>query len=117
VRAQRMFQVNLAAMLTIAAVAWPAAAQAKTDLRSPDARDAGRAAQVRVVQDLRSPDARDAAAGPSVAGAVLAAHTAPSVSDGFEWGDAGIGAGGMLILLTLASGTVLLALRTRRRTA
>src|SRR4051794_18472998 len=38
----------------------PAASAANTDLRSPDARDAGTAVVVNTGQDLRSPDARDA---------------------------------------------------------
>jgi hypothetical protein len=118
-------------VLLIAAALSPAGAYAKydapptgteagvsggQDLRSPDAREAAGTAALPGPQDLRSPDARDAAAGASLASAVAATHAAPSVSDGFEWGDAGIGAGVMLILLTLASGTVLVAVRTRRRT-
>jgi hypothetical protein len=104
-----------------AAVVHPVASQ---DLRSPDARDAGRASEAAAVQDLRSPDARDAAAGlssahaagvsPSVgAPTVISTHSA---SDGFEWGDAGVGAAFTLALLSLASVTVLLVGRTRRRT-
>lgn len=128
---------KLSAILVVAAAAWPVGANATTepvpmgpsptsvsqaaappatlDLRSPDARDAGRVAGLTAVQDLRSPDTRDAAAGLSVA--APASHAAPSVSDGFEWGDAGIGAAVMLALLSLAAGTVLLTVRTRRRTA
>jgi hypothetical protein len=50
--------VTLAAVLATAVV--PAASAASTDLRSPDARDAGSAVVVSTGQDLRSPDARDA---------------------------------------------------------
>jgi hypothetical protein len=46
------------AALAVLAIAVPAA-QAQQDLRSPDARDAGRTV-VAPAQDLRSPDARDA---------------------------------------------------------
>jgi hypothetical protein len=46
------------AALAVLTIAVPAA-QAQQDLRSPDARDAGRAV-VTPQQDLRSPDARDA---------------------------------------------------------
>src|SRR4051794_18584436 len=126
---------KLSAILIVAAAAWPVGANATTepvpmgpsptsvsqagappatlDLRSPDARDAGRVAGATPVQDLRSPDTREAAAGLSVA--APASHAAPSVSDGFEWGEAG--AAVMLALLGLAAGTVLLTVRTRRRTA
>lgn len=90
------------------ALAAPGAAAAQQDLRSPDARDAGGAAVV--VQDLRSPDARDAAtpivpaepAGPPVVG-----------TDGFGWGDAGIGAAGMLGLVLGMSGLTVLVVRRR----
>lgn len=135
-RARRTFIVKLSAVLVVAAAVSPAGAYAKydqrsdgyavQDLRSPDARDAGHAAQVRVVQDLRSPDTRDAAdhlslargqsSGAAASSGGPAPHAAPSVSDGFEWGDAGIGAAGTLALLSLAGGSVLVAIRTRRRT-
>jgi hypothetical protein len=136
VRARRSLP-KLSAILVVAAAAWPIAANATVetvpmgpsptsasqagappaalDLRSPDARDAGRVAAATSVQDLRSPDTRDAAAGLSVA--TPASHAAPSVSDGFEWGDAGIGAAVMLALLSLAAGTVLLTVRGRRHPA
>ncbi len=58
-------------------------------------------------QDLRSSDARSA---------VSPSRSAPSASDGFEWGDAEIGASVVLALVALASGTVLLAGRSRHRT-
>ena len=68
------------------------------------ARRAARAA----IQDLRSPDARDAADGrgtfsaPEVAVVKVTEPSPPS--GGLDWGDAGIGAGGMLALTLLASG-------------
>jgi hypothetical protein len=106
------------------------AVSAPQDLRSPDARDAAREAvvapkavpevAVRMQHDLRSPDARDAARVTAVAPAesarVSPGPTAPSVSDGFEWGDAGIGAAVMLALVGMASGTLLLFGRNRQRT-
>ena len=126
---------KLSAILVVAAAAWPVGANADvqtipmgpapasvsqagaptaaTDLRSPDARDAGRVAKAALVQDLRSPDTRDAAAGLNVGAPV--SHAAPSVSDGFDWGEAGAAA--MLALLGIAAGTALLTVRTRRRTA
>jgi hypothetical protein len=83
------------------------------DLRSPDARPAPAA-----IQDLRSPDARDAADGrgtfsaPEVAVVKVTEPSPPS--SGLDWGDAGIGAGGMLALTLLASGATLAITRRRQ---
>jgi hypothetical protein len=98
------------------------------DLRSPDARDAARETQgdsgyrtsyqptAPRSQDLRSPDARDAARD-----LPPAQIPAPTVevrelpSSGFDWGDAGIGAAGMLGLFSIAAGSALLVTARRRR--
>jgi hypothetical protein len=99
-------------------------AVASQDLRSPDAQDAGRASELAAVQDLRSPDTRDVAAAslartesidvsPSQTAPSVA--TTPSVSDAFDWGDAGLGAAGMLALVALAGGIALLVVRGRQR--
>jgi hypothetical protein len=103
----------ISSALVIAALAAPAAsAAARQDLRSPDARDAARAATV--VQDLRSPDARDAAR-PRVtpsqmreADSTGSRPAAPSVSESnrFPW----LGAGVMLAVIGLGAAT----LRRRR---
>jgi hypothetical protein len=90
------------------------------DLRSPDARDAAReAAPVSgPSQDLRSPDARDAARDLTrvvVSPPVVEVREAPS--GGFDWGDAGIGAAGMLGLFSIAAGSALLVTNRRRRGA
>ena len=132
-------RLALTTALVIAAAAWPAGAYAVTDqdvpvaptaapqvaasapqdLRSPDARDAGQAREASAPQDLRSPDTRDANRGAAVAAAesVRAApsRSGPSVSDGFEWGDAGIGAAVTLALVSVAGGTMLLVGRRRHR--
>jgi hypothetical protein len=93
------------------------------DFRTPDARDAAKHRGLYELdrapqpgpQDLRSPDARDAARNlPPVQ------IPAPTVevrepSGGFDWGDAGIGAAGMLALLSLAAGSALLVSTRRRR--
>ena len=63
-------------------------------------------------QDLRSPDAREAAATPLVHSVALT----PSVSDAFDWSDAGLGAAAMLALVALTGGTALLVSRGRHRT-
>lgn len=135
-----MIELRLTAALAIAAAAWPAGANAVTDqavpvapkavpkvavsapqdLRSPDARDAGLAPAASPAQDLRSPDTRDADRGAAVAPAesarVASGRSGPSVSDGFEWGDAGIGAGVTLALVSVTGGTLLLVGRRRHRT-
>ena len=114
------------------------AGQSYSDLRSPDARDAAlQAAQPQVAQDLRSPDARDAAVQaaetPQVAqdlrspdardvGRVSTPVQQPVVeirevpSNGFDWGDAGLGAAGIFAMFSIAAGlTLLLGSRRRRR--
>jgi hypothetical protein len=89
-------------------------ASAQQDFRSPDARDASPVSHPPVVAvDVRSPDARDAAANPG-----LRSYRTPVVvetrsSSGFDWGDAGIGAGGMLGLVAIAAGGTFVV--TRRR--
>jgi hypothetical protein len=96
-------------------------AAAQPDLRSPDARDAARAAQERQTQprqDLRSPDASDAANGrgtfsaPDVTVVKLTEPSPPSA--GLDWGDAGIGAGGMLGVILLALGSTLAVTHRRQ---
>jgi hypothetical protein len=106
-----MSRSKLLTMLMIGAAAWPAGAQAIPDpgieIQAP-------------AQDLRSPDARDAAGVPADPPAqsqteVRPSTTEPTGSDGFEWGDAGIGAAVILGLGILAGGTVLLTTRGRPR--
>jgi hypothetical protein len=65
--------------------------------------------------DLSTPDAKAAAADP----AALAYMTPPTwikagSGDGLDWGDAGIGVGGVLAVVALAGGGLVLA--SRRRT-
>jgi hypothetical protein len=90
--------------------------QVAQDLRSPDARDAAvQAAETpQVAQDLRSPDARDAGpASPPVQQPVVEIREVPS--NGFDWGDAGIGAAGILAMFSIAAGFTLLVGSRRRR--
>jgi hypothetical protein len=72
-------------------------------------------------QDLRSADARDAAAGrgtfsaPDVEVVTLPKSSVqPGASDGLDWTDAGIGAGGALTMVLLAAGGAI-AVGHRRR--
>jgi len=91
------------------------------DLRSPDAQDAaghvGLYAQdeprAHVYQDLRSPDARDAARDLPPAPVTTVAIAEPT--SGFDWGDAGVGAVGMLALVSIAAGAMLMTGTRRRR--
>jgi hypothetical protein len=72
-----------------------------TDLRSPDARNGATWAQMSRVQAPSAPQ-------------VVSAGTSSS-SSGFQWDDAGIGAAGMLVLMSLGASAVLLPGRHRRR--
>jgi hypothetical protein len=64
--------------------------------------------------DLRSPDAKSAAADPRSQSYATPTVIKGGSDGGFDWGDAGIGAGGMLAVVALAGGGLLLV--TRRRT-
>ena len=81
----------------------------KTDLRSPDAVDAGAAATAKSMTDLRTPDAVDHGLGRGTFSApdVTVVKVTEPVSTGFDWGDAGIGAGGLLGLALIALGGML----------
>ena len=86
------------------------------DLRSPDLRTpVTPAAPVKV--DLRSPDAVDGAAGSRrdvVVDPGIVKVSVPVVEDGFQWGDAGIGAGIIFALLVLPAGGYALMVSHRR---
>jgi hypothetical protein len=128
--------LKLTTALVIAAGLVPAGAQAAQDLPSPDTRDA--AAMVESRQDLRSPDTRDAAAlvesrqdlrspdtrdaaerngfAPGRSVVVSVSRSVPAAADGFEWGDAGIGAVVTLGLMGAAGGALLAVGRRRAAT-
>jgi hypothetical protein len=88
------------------------------DLRSPDTRDAAAkavAAQASPAVDLRSPDTRDAANGIEMPKVVLVStDSGESSSSGFEWGDAGLGAGALVLVSLLSAGAVAGVRRHRR---
>jgi len=88
--------------------------QVAQDLRSPDARDAAHAAKVEIAQDLRSPDARDAGL-PEAPTPDTVVEIREVPGNGFDWGDAGIGAAGILALLSIAGGVTLMVSTRRRR--
>jgi hypothetical protein len=90
----------------------PGTAAQIQDLRAPDRYDAGKPAEA---QDLRAPDRQDPAPlrqAPAVSAPIQV--SAPSAGSGFEWGDAGIGAAGMLGFVGIVAGVGLLAFRHRR---
>jgi hypothetical protein len=94
------------------------------DLRSPDARDAAAHRGLYETdegshvlnRDYGSPDAVDAARDlppVQIPAPVVEVRNLPS--GGFDWGDAGIGAAGMLALFSIAAGSALLLTGRRRR--
>jgi len=64
--------------------------------------------------DLRSPDAKAAAADPRALSYATPTVIRVGSGGGFDWGDAGIGAGGALAVVALVGGGLVLV--TRRRT-
>jgi len=89
-----------------------AVASGGQDLRSPDARDAASGP----VQDLRTPDTRDLATRGAIQQRSIPAPRIVEISPGgFDWGDAGVGAGGALGLVLIVTGTG--AALARRRAA
>jgi hypothetical protein len=117
----RRNQIITTAALVVACAVPATAAGEYQDLRSADAQDAARAAARNVhapTQDLRSPDARDAArdrAPVQAPAPTVVVHELPQST--FDWGDAAIGAAGILALLGIAAGSTLLAINRRRLAA
>jgi hypothetical protein len=107
-----------AVAVTLAATSPAVAAAATQDLRSPDTRDAaqGTVAPAGGV-DLRSPDARDFAAGRPVSDqpvfVVVPVPHDTTVADRLDWTDAGIGAGGALVLVATGLAGVFVVARRR----
>jgi len=97
-------------------------ASALQDAATPDPSAARATHRAIGSTDFRSADAKDAAVNPSLQSyrtptIIELASPAPPSSSAFEWGDAGIGAGGTLAVIAIAiavGGTVLV---TRRRSA
>jgi hypothetical protein len=94
------------------------------DLRSPDATDAAAHRGIYATdggsyalnRDYGSPDAVDAARDlPPVQIPTPVVEVRGAPSGGFDWGDAGIGAAGMLALFSIAGGSALLLTGRKRR--
>ena len=94
------------AVLALACSLPASAAVAQVDLRNPDNRNES-------YQDLRMPDNRQAPEAPTEPAPVIEVREAPSSS--FSWGDAGIGAAGIVALLSIVAGSTLLVTNRRRR--
>jgi hypothetical protein len=111
-----------------------AAAEEYQDLRSPDAKDAARDVPAASLGDQARTQSqpgpytdseRKLVESPEVQGMVARAsreiRETPLVvevrgpSGGFDWGDAGIGAAGMLALFSIAAGSALLLVGRKRR--
>jgi hypothetical protein len=96
-----------------------AIASRTTAVQSPDARDANQAAIASHSVAVQSPDARDAnlaARGvtrPTPRFVVVSGPAHSTHSSGLHWGDAGLGAGGLLAFVAFGAGGVYLAMRRR----
>jgi hypothetical protein len=87
------------------------------DLRTPDAVDAGTPATTTAgATDLRTPDAVDHGLGRGTFSApdvTVVKVVDPSPTTGLDWGDAGIGAGGLLGLILVGLGGTLVVSHRR----
>jgi hypothetical protein len=91
-------------------------AQTTKDLRTPDAVDAGTPATTTAATDLRTPDAVDHGLGRGTFSApevTVVKIVDPPAITGFDWGDAGIGAGGLLGLILVGLGGTLVVSHRR----
>jgi hypothetical protein len=120
----RRIQLITAAVLALACSLPPATAVAQQHVQSLDVRDAG-AASPGMYTDREREMVRQFKSTPKYKRILLQtrlqrlereAATATAVpSSGFDWGDAGIGAAGMLGLFSIAAGSTLLIMNRRRR--
>jgi hypothetical protein len=110
----------LVAAAAVVALAVPASSSAYHGLGSPDGTDAGIEAQREQpgYQDLRNPDRRDPAVAAQGGGATET-PTRPEIAQdpGFDWGDAGIGAGSVLGLLLIMLSVAFAVVHRRSRGA
>lgn len=114
----RRFTRTATLALTLCAFAATPAAAAPQDHIS-SANPPVTADELGETQNLQSPDARDAAEGrgtwnaPDVTVVRVAEPSTSPSADGLDWGDAGIGAGGLLGLILLGTGGALLVVHRR----
>jgi hypothetical protein len=96
--------------------AGPPVTQTMKDLRTPDAVEAGTPATTTAGTDLRTPDAVDHGLGRGTFSApdvTVVKVVDPPPATGFDWGDAGIGAGGLLGLILVGLGGTLVVSHRR----
>jgi hypothetical protein len=105
--AQALALATAVAALSAPAVALAGSQSNAVDLRSPDTVEASANAAREQVVDARSPDTIEAALSPT--------PTPLGQPSGFDWEDAGIGAGLATTLLTLLAGSTLFWTRRRPR--
>ena len=104
-----------AAAVTALAIAAPAAGASDQYLVSPDAADSARPEPTPYrIADGRSPDRLDTRTNDTVVVPMQTRTVVVDRPDGFDWGDAGIGAAGGLAALVLAGSVVLTVPRRRR---
>jgi hypothetical protein len=121
---RRRHILTAAALLAVCATPAAGAAGEYRDLRSPDAVDAAEhrglyetdKGPYLLNRDYGSPDAVDTARDlPRVVVTPRVVEVRETPSGGFDWGDAGIGAAGVLGLFSIAAGSALLVTGRRRR--
>jgi hypothetical protein len=100
------------ALMAVAVLAFPAAGAASAPRKDYGINAATGDTVLPPSRDLRSPDAAGATT-PATGSQPRVQVVKVSDSGGFDWGDAGVGAGGALGLMLLAAGGTLAA--TRRR--
>jgi hypothetical protein len=121
----RIHRFTIATVAIALCAAAPAAAQTQ-DLRSPDAIAAGQP-KAPQIQDYRTPDPVDPVeptadlrapdnrfGQPTGAPAPARVRIVEVPSSGFGWGDAGIGAAGMLAVVMLGAGVGMVGMHHRR---
>ncbi len=118
-------RITRTAALALALAAIGAPSALAQDLRMPDTRDGSPGVPVVVDRDLRNADQRDVtppqdfrgadAAGAPTDGRTVVVVRAPEAvpASGIDWGDAGLGAGGLLGVTLIGLGGTLLVLHRR----
>jgi hypothetical protein len=119
-RHNERFSRWLAAAIAAAALTVPATSAAYPDYLNPDNGGPGIESYRGQpgYQDLRNPDSR-APSNPAQTGEVSGTSTPPLIATepGFDWGDAGIGAGSVLALVLIALAAMFAVVHRRSRGA
>jgi hypothetical protein len=109
-------QKTIAALMLAFAILVPAAHARPIDSPGVGVAPSSDPAFHQVSGDLPLGVARTASGGnPAAPSHVVSASTAPASPSGFDWGDAGIGAGATLLLVSIGGGAIVAIRRTRGR--